>query len=61
MFIANLDAGGRIRLVDEMPSTFSGLIMDHFDPVTVTNIDKILELVKATAYGLESCPSWLLK
>lgn len=44
-----------------MPKSSSGLFIDHFDPVTMTNTDRILGSVKDTTSTLGACPSWQLK
>lgn len=43
---------------EEMPNTLSGLLINI---VTIMDINRILESVKATTYALDPCQSWVLK
>lgn len=58
---SDLDASCNIGQAEEILNTLSGLLMDHFDPVTLMDIDIILAAVKATTCPLDPCPSWVLK
>lgn len=56
-----MDVDCNMHQTEEIPNTLSGLFMDHFDPLTMMDVDRSLGYVKAATCSLNSCPSWLLK
>lgn len=57
----NLDTSNNICTPEETPNTLPRLFMDHFEPVSVMGVDKILGSLKATIWNLDFCLFWLIK